>query len=492
MIKNWRPFIRNVLQRLLHAVDKTHAPEPVTRGKESIWNREIALPSYLVAAVSMAAFFTVLVFEVGFSFYKIIGLVIFLGMIFSFFIYFVTKAEKYTMEDAESIMLVGLIFTSAALLMAVFKGWLSPIACPVAAFCVLVGLLLSKRLAIVTAIILSMIIAVLNNFSFEYFLLHFFSSLTGIAFLSGIRHRSDITRLGFILAAANALTILVLHFFLLWPLRLLWVNISWAVLGGFISAALVIITLPYLESFFSKITNIKLLELADFNQPILKRLMVEAPGTYHHSLMMASIAEQAAEAIGANPLLARVGAYYHDVGKLSHPEYFIENQKSGEDPHGSLTPAMSGLIVSSHVKEGVALAKQYKLDKAIIDCIQEHHGTSLMHFFYQRALEQSSDTIAENYRYPGPKPRSKVSAILMLADASEAASRALEDPSAGQLKDTVEKVINNKFTDGQFSECPITLKDLNTIAESMVATLGGIYHARVEYKEIPGSEQAKS
>ncbi len=195
-----------------------------------------------------------------------------------------------------------------------------------------------------------------------------------------------------------------------------------------------LVTLPYLESFFSKITKIKLLELADFNQPLLKRLMVEAPGTYHHSLMMASIAEQAAEAIGANPLLARVGAYYHDVGKLSHPEYFIENQKPGEDPHAQLTPAMSGLIVSSHVKEGVALAREVNLDKAIIDCIEQHHGTSMMHFFYHKALEESPDTKAENFRYPGPKPKSKETAILMIADASEAASRPLKPLRLGSSK----------------------------------------------------------
>jgi putative nucleotidyltransferase with HDIG domain len=197
---------------------------------------------------------------------------------------------------------------------------------------------------------------------------------------------------------------------------------------------------------------------------------------------MASLAEQAAAAITANSLLARVGAYYHDIGKLSKPDYFIENQQSTGNPHDPLTPSMSSLVVTSHVKDGIALAKQFNLDKAILDCIEQHHGTSLIHYFYHRALEQNADIEQDNFRYPGPKPQSKVAAILMIADAAEAASRTIEEPTPGRLQDMVEKVINNKFTDGQFAECPITLQDLSKIAESMVTTLSGIYHARIEYQ----------
>jgi putative nucleotidyltransferase with HDIG domain len=254
-------------------------------------------------------------------------------------------------------------------------------------------------------------------------------------------------------------------------------------LGGFFSALIALGILPLLENLFGRTTNIKLLELADFTQPLLKRLMIEAPGTYHHSLIMASLAEQAAEAIGANALLARVGAYYHDIGKLSNPDYFIENQQAIANPHDPLTPTMSSLVVISHVKEGVALAQASHLDRVILDFIEQHHGTSLIHYFYHRALEQSTEIEPESFRYPGPKPQSKVAAILMLSDAVEAASRTIDEPSPGRIRDMVEKIINNKFIDGQFTECPITLHDLSTIAESMMTTLSGIYHARVEYQQ---------
>ncbi|MCX5781799.1 MAG: HDIG domain-containing protein [Elusimicrobia bacterium] len=482
---NWRAPVKKVLEKILKTLEKSPQKKAVTRNKENILNKEIKLPPYLVSTVSIIVFFLVLLFEIGFSWTNIIGLVIFIGIIFVFFVLYLTKVEKDIVNDSESIILLGVIFVSAILLMELFKEWLSPIATPVAAFAVLVGLLISIRLAIISGIILSLILAVLNNFSFEYFLIHLISSVTGIVFISTIRNRGNIIKLGLKITAANVLAVMIIHLFKLWPVITLGINIGWGILGGFTCAILILVTLPYLEIFFSRVTNIKLLELADFNQPLLKQLMVEAPGTYHHSLITASMAEQAAGAIGEDSLLARVGAYYHDVGKLSHPEYFIENQEVGENPHTTLTPPMSGLIISSHVKEGVALAKQYKLDKAIVDCIQEHHGTSLMHYFYHRAVEQSPETKNETFRYPGPKPRSKVTAILMIADAVEASSRTLEDHSAGKLKDAVEKVINNKFIDGQFSECPITLHDLSTIAESMVLTLGGIYHARIKYKDTP-------
>jgi putative nucleotidyltransferase with HDIG domain len=338
---------------------------------------------------------------------------------------------------------------------------------------------------------LSLVIGVLNDFSFEYFFIHLTGSIAGIAALDTVRNRSDITRLGVKIALVNAFTVIIIHFFRLWPIRTLGLNLMWAGVSGMASALIVLGILPFLESFFSKTTNIKLLELADFNQPLLKRLMLESPGTYHHSLIMASLAEQAAEAIGANSLLARVGAYYHDVGKLSNPEYFIENQQANANPHDPLTPAMSSLVVISHVKEGMALARRYGIDKIIVDCIEQHHGTSLIHYFYHRALEQNKDITSDNFRYPGPKPQRKETAILMLADAVEAASRSVEEPTPGRLKDTVEKVINNKFTDGQFSECPITLHDLGSIAESMAATLGGIYHARIEYQEAGSSTGEK-
>ena len=259
-------------------------------------------------------------------------------------------------------------------------------------------------------------------------------------------------------------------------------NIAQVAINASFSVLIILALLPLFESLFSRTTNIKLVELSDFNSPLLKRLMEEAPGTYHHSLMTASIAANAAEAIGENALLARVCAYYHDIGKLKNPEYFIENQNRGKNPHDDISPSMSGLVLISHVKDGEVLAKQYNIDEVIIDAIKQHHGTSLIQYFYYKALEKDSNVNEQDFRYPGQKPTTKIAAILMIADSVEAISRTLKETSAGKLKETVEKVINNKFADGQFSDCPITLKDLFEISESITNSLCSIYHARIEYK----------
>lgn len=481
----WRPSVRKLLLRLLSWTEAIHAPEPaVVRDRgQRFWQREMNLSPTLIAVVSVATFFIFLLFEIGLSWIKIAGLVLFLSMSLTFLVLYLRYEHSELLADSEAMALLGLIFISSVLVMQLTKRWFSPLATPLAAFTLLTGLLLSRNLALMVGIILSLIVGILNDFSLEYFLVHLFGSFTVVAFLSRVRNRGDLSRIGLKVAVSNVLVILVIHFFKLWPLKTLEANVIWGVASGFASSLIVLGTLPYLESFFSRTTNIKLLELADFNRPLLKRLMLEAPGTYHHSLIMASLAEQATEAIGDNSLLARVGAYYHDIGKLSNPEYFIENQQPQANPHDPLTPTMSSLVVISHVKEGKALAQQYALDKVIVDCIEQHHGTSLIHYFYHRALEQNAEIKAENFRYPGPKPKTKVTAILMLADAVEAASRTVEEPTPARLRDTVEKVINNKFTDGQFAECPITLHDLSKIADSMVTTLSGIYHARIEYQD---------
>ncbi|MGA2090047.1 MAG: HDIG domain-containing metalloprotein [Endomicrobiales bacterium] len=482
-----RTIIRNILLRLLHRVEQDPLSTAVRRGGAAIWNKEINIPSYLVAIISMTIFFVVLLFELGVTTVNAVGLFLFLVMVFIFFLFYLKNEKPHLIADSEAVMLLGVVCTSAVLVMQLSKDWLSPLATPLAAFTLLIGLLLSRSLALMVAIVLSMILAVLNGFKFEYFFIQLFGSSAGIFSLATIRTRSDLSRIGVRVVLTNVVATVIVCFFIHWKFEVLEINLMWGVVSGVLSIVIVLGVLPYLETFFSRTTNIKLIELADFNQPILKRLMLEAPGTYHHSLLVATLAEPAAEAIGANALFARVGAYYHDIGKLTHPEYFIENQQVTASPHDPLKPTMSSLVVTSHVKDGVALAQAHKLDRVIIDLIEQHHGTSLIHYFYHRALEHNIAIQQESFRYPGPKPRSKVSAIIMLADAVEAASRSVEDPSPARMKDTVEQVINNKFTDGQFSECPITMRDLSTIAESMINTLGGIYHARIEYQKVTPS-----
>jgi hypothetical protein len=241
---------------------------------------------------------------------------------------------------------------------------------------------------------------------------------------------------------------------------------------------------------FGYTTDIKLLELGNLDQPLLRELMVQSPGTYHHSVIISNMVEATAKAIQANPLLAKVSAYYHDIGKIRKPLYFIENQQGYENKHEKLAPSMSSLILISHAKDGVELAKEHKLGREITDIIQQHHGTSLISYFYhkaqERALSKSGkmvDIKEEDFRYPGPKPQTKEAGLVMLADMIEAASRSLADPTPSRIQGMVQKIINKVFSDGQLDECELTLKDLHEIAKGFNKTLGGIFHHRIEYPE---------
>jgi putative nucleotidyltransferase with HDIG domain len=253
--------------------------------------------------------------------------------------------------------------------------------------------------------------------------------------------------------------------------------------------------MPLIELGFGYASDIKLLELANLNHPALKELIVQAPGTYHHSIIMGSLVESAAEEIGANPLLARSCAYYHDIGKGRNPLYFGENQK-GENRHDQLAPAMSAVIIKRHVTEGLEMARHYRLPKLVADAIPQHHGTRLVGYFFHKALKEqegkeSPQPIDESiYRYPGPKPQFREAALVMIADAVEASSRSLQDQSTPRLQALVQKLINTIFSEGQLDDCDLTLRDLNLIAQSFVRTLEGIYHARPAYP--PGAVQPRS
>lgn len=260
--------------------------------------------------------------------------------------------------------------------------------------------------------------------------------------------------------------------------------------NGIICAIVITGILPLVENLFGIVTNISLLELSDFNHPLLKKMVLETPGTHLHSLIVGNLAEAAAECIGANALLARVGAYYHDIGKLSNPEYFVENQKA-PSKHSHLSPSMSKMVIMNHVKEGVELARKYRLKPAVIDFICQHHGTSVVYYFYKKALEadeQSEEIQEEGFRYPGPQPTSKETAIVLLADSVEAACRVIPDPLPAKIEEMVHKVINNKFIDGQLNSCELTLKDLENIAKVFVHILSGFYHGRIKYPEISKKE----
>ncbi len=316
-----------------------------------------------------------------------------------------------------------------------------------------------------------------------------FATLSGIAgaFASQrLKERNVLARVGLLVAVVNVVCIVGLDLTYGRPLSpaLLAGQLGAATVGAIASAALASFFLPVFESLTGQVTDIRLLELSNPNLPLLKRLASEAPGTFQHSLAMANLAEAAAEAIGANPLLVRVCCYYHDIGKLARPDYFVENQR-GENPHDSLSPWMSSLVVSNHVKAGLELARQYRLPEPIREAITTHHGTKLIRYFYSRAKAQHDPDRGEvqesEFRYPGPRPRSKEMGILLLADVVEAASRTLQQPTPGKIKGMIDQIIENVMEDHQLDDCELTLKDIDKIGAAFYWVLTNAFHHRIDY-----------
>ncbi len=341
-----------------------------------------------------------------------------------------------------------------------------------------------------TAIIFSFVTSILTGIWLNnplYTVYAFIGSLTAAFSVIRCKKRSSLLKGGLYVSSVNVFTAGVLLLFqgdlfaAMAPH-----TFFFAAMSGIMVSALVSLLLPVIEYVFTVTTDISLIELMDLEQPLMHNLMIAAPGTYHHSIIVGNLAETAAEAVGANPLLARVTACYHDIGKIRMPEYFVENQTNSANRHEKLTPHMSSMILISHVKEGVEFARQYKLPKQVVDIIQQHHGTSLITFFYQKALEQTKDVLPlqEDYRYPGPKPQTRVAAIVMMADAVEAASRALAEPTPARISALVDKIINHIFLDGQIDECELTLKDISEIKKRFTYILTSIFHRRIEYPEV--------
>jgi putative nucleotidyltransferase with HDIG domain len=410
-----------------------------------------------------------------------------LVMVFGCFLLYVWRFRPDVFNKNQNFMLIGiLVFLTLAtgrlfLLLSLPAVWLYLV--PVAAGAILLSILVDDRIALVYSFFISILYSAQGNYNISLFLIAMFGSLAGVFQMRTIRKRSDIFWPGIVVGAVNVATI-----FALYLIGLIHEDLKWTLLSGIINGlatAVFIVpgSLTPLEFFFGIVTNIRLLELSDLNHPLLRRMAMQAPGTYHHSLMVGHMAEAAAEAIGANSLLARVGSYFHDVGKMNKPLYFSENQRGGKNKHDELTPSMSALVLIAHVKEGVELAREYKLNQPIIDFIQQHQGTGLMPFFYRKAMEQDPEHAVdeENFRYPGPRPQSRETAICMLADAAEAASRTLSNPTHGRIKTLVEKMINNKYIDSQLDECDLTLQDITVIRDSFVMILAGFLHSRVEY-----------
>ncbi|MBP1594978.1 MAG: rane-associated metal-dependent phosphohydrolase, HDc [Acidobacteria bacterium] len=357
---------------------------------------------------------------------------------------------------------------------------------PFAAAAILVTLLVGINLGMIT----SMLVAALAGLFYGDIYIAAYAMLGSMGGMYGVRQykeRAAVLKAGLTVGLVNIVGVLGIWLLRQAPMSLhpTLLAMVYGFLGGPFAAAVASMLLPTLESLFRITTDIRLLELSNLNAPMLRRLAVEAPGTYHHSLMVATLGEAAAEAVGANSLIVRVGAYYHDLGKVLKPEYFTENQAFGINKHEALSPNMSCLVIASHVKDGLELAKEAGLAEGIRDLIPQHHGTRIMTYFYRKALdsmnEKSQEIDEEDFRYPGPKPQSKEAAILMMADSVEAASRTLSDPSPAQIGGMIDRLIDSILEDNQCDECDITFREIRLVKESFFKILSGLYHRRLDY-----------
>lgn len=419
---------------------------------------------------------------------------------------------SYQME-LEDFVFLGVLLT-ILLTTARFTLWLSDIvgessallsgealvyAIPLTAGAMLSSIFFGVTVSLIFSLVVTIFAGMLFGMDFWIFFYFLFGSFVAAHAVTPCRNRMIPIKAGLLVGCGNIILIVLsalLHQD--WVFLKILLNAFFGFCGGIFSGILVTGFTPLAEIVFGYTTDIQLLELASMDQPLLQELMMQAPGTYHHSIIVGNMVEGAARSIGANSLLARVSGYYHDIGKIRKPHYYIENQFDCQNPHQKLAPSMSSLILMSHVKEGVELAKQHRLGKSIIDIICQHHGKSFISFFYNKALETREKTQSnkrselppidiDDYRYPGPKPQTKEAGLVMLADVVEAACRSLTDPTPARIKGLVNRLINSIFSDGQLEECELTLKDLHQIAKHFNQVLATVHHRRIEYPAMPAT-----
>lgn len=390
------------------------------------------------------------------------------------------------LRNGTQLALLGSVLVAVLAIGRLFSliNWLgSPYLNPSALLGLLLTLLVDSRVASITTVVLAILLGLVFEMNWVITVLSLVGGLVAVMSVSKVGQRGDVMRAGFIVGAVNVVlmvsvglasqnTELVIHSYL-------------GLLAGVLASIVTIGVLPYLESLFKITSPIRLLELSNPNHPLLRRLMLEAPGTYHHSILVGNLAEAAADAIGADGLLARVGSHYHDIGKLRRPYFFVENQVGKDNPHDKMAPSLSTLIVTSHVKDGVELASEFKLPPVVTQFIAQHHGTDLVRFFYHRACEACDhDSVEErDFRYLGPKPQGKEVAIVSLADATEAAVRSISKPNPGKIEGLVRKIIKDRLNSGELDESELTFQDMDRIATAFTKVIMGMFHSRVEYPE---------
>ena len=425
------------------------------------------------------------------------GLFLLLLLVFLVVIIYVYLFNREIYNNVNYISLLGLIVV-LTLVLGLAARYFSGYLIPVAMAAILITVLFESRLAIIFNIVLALFLGFVVDGELSFFVVTLLGGLVAVYSVNHLKQRSDLTKAGFYIAAVNVAAIVAI--FLLNQgfqfeydfLREFSIALLAGIGNGLFSAVMAIGLLPFLESAFGLTTAITLLELADPGRPLLRKLLVETPGTYHHSILVGNLAEAASEAVGADPLLSRVAAFYHDIGKVRRPYFFVENQFMNTNPHHKISPNLSSLIIRSHVKDGLEMAREEKLPLPIVEIIGQHHGRSLISFFYQQAMENRENkgnkekcVLPEeaDFRYEGPLPQTKEAAIIMLADAVEAAVRSLSQPAAGRIEGIIRRIIKEKLNDGQLDEAPLTLKDLDRIGDTFTRILSGLFHQRIEYPE---------
>lgn len=404
---------------------------------------------------------------------------------------------RHILYDRKDMILISLIIVMTLALARIIFGY-TPLLIPAFIAPLLISILLDLKLAGVVNFLLTLAISIMTKGDLRFLYMSLISGTIAAFLVAKAAQRSRLSMAGIVIGILNVVVISCFGAINKTDINYLLREMGFVFVNGIISIVITVGTLPFWELTFNIITPLKLLELTNPNQPLIKRLLMEAPGTYHHSLMVGNLAEVATEAIGGNSLLARVGAYFHDVGKLKRPNFFMENMMA-DNPHERMTANLSTLVITSHTQDGVELAEKYKIPMAIRDIIKQHHGTTLVAYFYHKAKkgEKGDSVKQESFRYEGPKPSTKESAVVMLADSVEAAVRSMIDKTEGKIEGMVRKIIKDKLDDGQLDLCDLTLRDLDNIAKAFMRVLSGIFHEREEYPEIkvkqqPGSTQTEA
>lgn len=415
--------------------------------------------------------------------YVYIVLAMFVGIIMFLQYNYIDRNYSEIFKNTKKITLISVI-NLMTLVFARTIGLVSPYLIPFACAPILLTLLINYKISIVISILNVIVISIATGFDAQVMMLGVISSILGATLLKKMQQRNELLYSTLYLSIVGVIITVSTGILISSNLREVLIKSGITFIGGVLSGIFALGILPFLEGTFNEVTTLKLLELSNPNHPLLKKLLMEAPGTYHHSMLVANLAEMASEEVGANSVIVRIGSYYHDVGKTERPYFFGENQMGGENPHNHMTPNLSAKIIISHVKDGIELARKYNLPKVIQDIIGEHHGTTLVKYFYYTMKNNSENPEAvkeEDYRYPGPIPNSKEAGIIMLADSVEAAVRSIKEPSEDKIKEMINNIISDKLSCGQLNDCNLTIKDIEKIKKCFLTALNGIYHHRIEY-----------